>query len=273
MDNEMNIREVIARIDTLLQAGEDEKAEKELVDAIAGFASVEPDNIIGQSILLNELGGFYRGRGIFDKGEEAYLKAKSLLEEIKCYECVVDAPVPALGDCACNAQALSKLCLEKDYGEPQPHTEIIYGNESMTINYATTLNNLAGLYRMSGQLQKAVETFDAAIEVYENCEEYVPAEYLASVYSNKGLVYLDMQKTSQAKDLFLNAKEILEKSGEYTSSLGTTLSNLGAAFMIEKNVSEATTLFKKAKTLFEKVGDSAMAQSCETLLTQLGVGE
>lgn len=94
-------------------------------------------------------------------------------------------------------------------------------------------------------------------------------DYLASVYNNKGLVYLDIQKTDQAKAMFLNAKKILEKSGDYKFAMGTTISNLGFAFIIENKASEATPLFEEAKKLFEEVGSGDMAQSCETLLIRL----
>lgn len=269
MDKEMNLTKKIAEIDALLEAGEEAKAEEELRKAITQYAEAEPDNIIGQCVLLNELGGFYRSRGVFDKGEEAYLKAKNLLEEIRCREYIVDGPAPVPGCCVCNPRAYGASCFETGTQTPQSHTEIIYENETMSVNYATTLNNLAGLYRMNKQFQKAIDTFDAAINVYENCGGDVSPDYLASVYNNKGLVYLDIQKTDQAKAMFLNAKKILEKSGDYKFAMGTTISNLGFAFIIENKASEATPLFEEAKKLFEEVGSGDMAQSCETLLIRL----
>ena len=73
MNAKMNLNEIIAKIDALLKAGEDTKAEEVLVEAIARYAETEPGNIIGQSVLFNELGSFYRSRGVFDKSEEAFL--------------------------------------------------------------------------------------------------------------------------------------------------------------------------------------------------------
>lgn len=140
---------------------------------------------------------------------------------------------------------------------------------TMTINYATTLNNLAGLYRMDKQFKKAVDTFDAAIKVYENCKGDVLPDFLASCYSNKGLVYLDIQDVVQAKSMFLKAKEILEEGGDYKFALGTTISNLGFAFVMEKKFSEAIELFREAKALFAEVGNCEMAQNCEEFMAQL----
>jgi len=265
----MHISKVIAEVDALLQAGEDAKAEESLREAVAECIEAEPDNIVGQSVLLNELGGYYRSRGVFDKGEAAYLQAKTLLEETREHTGVVYDLAAGSGCCAHSALNHDVPCCEDSNAEHQSHTEIPYANGSMTANYATTLNNLAGLYRMCGQLQRAVDTFDAAIQVYENCDKGVSPDYLASVYSNKGLVYLDMQNTDQARSMFLKAKEILERDGDYPFALGTTISNLGFASVIDKRVPEAITLFQAAKVLFEKAGNGDMVQNCEKLLSRL----
>ncbi len=229
MNTEMDIKEIIAGIDALLQAGEDEKAEKELIQAIAQYTEVQPNHVVGQSILWNELGSFYRFRKIFDKGEEAYLKAKNLLESLR-----------------------------------------EHADESINVNYATTLNNLAGLYRMSHQLQKAMEMFDRAIAVYEGCAGSVSPDYLASVYNNKGLVSLDMKEVEQARTMFLKARKILEAGGDYKFALGTTLSNLAFASVFEKKFSEAAAFLREAKVLFEEAGSHEMAQTCEEFLWKLG---
>lgn len=229
MNDEMDIHELIAEIDITLNAGDDTAAEKKILDSIAKYSETCPDNLVGQSVLFNELGGFYRSRGFFDQGETAFLKAKDLLEQA--------------------------------------------GESPYTVNYATTLNNLAGLYRMSRQFQKAIASFDAAIDAYEHCTGDVPADYLASVYNNKGLLYLDLQDYPEAKSIFRKAEGILEKGGSYPFALGTTLSNLGFAFIAEKEYPEAAKHFKRAKSLFAEAGDDEMAQNCENMLLQLGVGQ
>lgn len=270
MNTNQTIKDIIAGIDVLLDAGEDAKAEEALQNAIASYTAAEPDNLVGQSVLLNELGGFYRNRGIFDKGEAAYGKAKSLLEQIRGAVYQVKGPVPDSGCCTCGVPG-SESCFPKDTGgETQCHTEVIFTSQSMTANYATTLNNLAGLYRMSGQLQKALDTFDKAICVYENCTEPVAPDTRASAYSNKGLVYLDMKQPKQARTMFQMAREILEEGGDYPFALGTTLSNLGFAAVIEKKCSEAIAFFRAAKVLFDTAGNGEMAQNCAECLSQLG---
>ena len=270
MSTERKIEEIIAEVDGLLEAGEDAKAEEGLLEAIAQYTAAQPGNVVGQSVLLNELGSFYRSRGSFVKGERAFLRAKALLEEIREHVCLVDGPDPAAGCCTCGPETCGSPF---GGGEGERHAEIIYANERMTANYATTLNNLAGLYRMTGQLEKALETFDAAIEVYENCPGKVAPDYLASGYNNKGLVYLDMRDAGRARAMFLRAKETLERGGDYKFAMGTTLSNLGFACVMEQKRPEAIAHFSQAKNLFEGAGNGEMARSCQELLSRLGAGQ
>lgn len=253
MNTETNMKEILAEIDALLSAGDDAKTEKGICEAISAYTEANPENVVGQSVLLNELGGFYRSRGIYDKGEAAYLKAKALLEKIQEYACLVE----------------DSACCGGDADEKQ-HAEVVFINQTGTQNYATTLNNLAGLYRMDGKPQKASETFDAAITVYENCEDEVAPDYLASVYSNKGLVSLDLGDPAGARTMFLKAKAILEAGGEYPFALGTTISNLGFAAVMERQYAEAEEYFEAAKILFESCGAEEMIKNCADILGRLG---
>lgn len=271
MSTEISIPDIIARADALTGAGEDARAETLLQSALAQYTREQPDNVVGQSVLLGELGGFYRARGRYAEGEAAYLKAKALLEQLQTCVCTVDGPDASSGCSACSPRDVP-FRREAEDGT-QRHVEIVLGNESLTENYATTLNNLAGLYRLSGQLQKAADTFDEAIRVYESCPGAVSPESLASVYSNKGLVYLDAREPAKAIPLFLKAKEILERGGNHALALGTTISNLGFAALLERRLPDAAARFREAKALFEVAGSADMARSCADLLAQLGAGE
>lgn len=263
MSTEINITEVIAAADALAAAGEDARAEETLRDAIARYAAARPDDAVGQSVLLNELGGFYRGRGIYDKGEAAYLKAKELLEQVRTCLRTADGPAVPAGCSACPAGD------DPFRRAGSSHVEIVLGSGSLTVNYATTLNNLAGLYRMAGQLDRAADTFDAAIEAYENCEETVPPDSLASVYNNRGLLCLDRRETAEAGAMFRKALEILRRSGDRGFALGTTVSNLGFAALLEGRTPDAAARFREAKALFEVAGSEEMAQNCADLLARL----
>lgn len=273
MSTERYIDKVIAELDTLLKAGEDEKAEETLIKAIDRHIEAEPEDVVGQSVLWNELGSFYRSRGVLDKGEQAFLKAKELLERIRGYVYTVDASARTAGCCTCGGHGCDTAFEKSVDGEPRGRVEILYGNESMTANYATTLNNLAGLYRMDKRFPEALDLFDAAIRVYEGCAETVSPDYFASGYNNKGLVYLDMRDTARARAMFRRAEEILGGNGAYKFAMGTTLSNLGFAAVMEGERSEAENLFRKAKTLFEETGSEDMARSCEELLSRIEAAE
>ena len=269
MEANLRINEIIAQADALLAAGDDAGAEKMLVEAIDRYAQDEPDQVVAQSVLCNELGGFYRSRGIFDKGEEAYLRAKALLEQLRGYVSLADGPVSDSGCCACNPYSGCGDARQVS----RSRREVFCANETTTSNYATVLNNLAGLYRMSGQLQKAADLFDRAIQVYETCSDSPSPDHIASSYNNKGLVYLDMRETDKARFMFLKAKEILERGGDYNFELGTTLSNLGFSCVMEKKYPEAAALFRQAEGLFERAGSREMVCSCQKILSQLEAGQ
>lgn len=231
--NEMNIREILKDVDTLLKQGEEAQVEKRLQDAIDYYKDFEPNNITVQMMLLNELGGFYRNRGVLDKGEVLYLQAKILFENSTCCGNVID------------------------------------DDEKMLVNYATTLNNLAGLYRMDHRYQEAIDFYEKAICIYEQVKNVVPLDYIASVYNNVGLLCLERQEVAQAKSLFLKGKELLEQDGTDVYALGTTISNLGFVYVNEKQYSKAKECFKEAKFFFEIAEATSMAENCEALLLRL----
>lgn len=273
MSTERYIDKAIAGIDALLKAGEDERAEEALVKAIEQYTGDEPEDLVGQSVLWNELGSFYRSRGVLDKGERAFLKAKALLERIRGYVYTVEASARTAGSCACGGRDCGAALEKSADGAEQGRVEIIYGNESMTANYATTLNNLAGLYRMAGRYPEALDMFDGAIRVYEGCGEAAPPDYFASGYNNKGLVYLDLRDTERARDMFRKAEEILGGDGTCKFAMGTTLSNLGFAAVLEKKYSEAAELFRTARALFEETGSRDMIRNCDGILSRIEAGE
>ncbi len=264
----MNVNELIAELDELLRKGDDAVTEAWLVETTAKFVETEPENVMGISVLFNELGSFYRARNILDKGEEAFLNAKAVLEETRGYTYILDGPAPE-GCCSCSTnQPLNYDAAASCTGEePKTHTEIVFTNESTTANYATTLNNLAGLYRMQGRFDEAAEMFDAAIAVYSECGN-AKKDFFASAYNNKGLVYLDKRDTEAAKACFNKALEIMGDES-FDSARGTTYANIGSADILAKDYRAALADFNMALPFFLKEGNAAMAASCEGIIKQL----
>ena len=75
-------------------------------------------------------------------------------------------------------------------------------------NYATTLNNLAGLYRLWGDKEKSFELFSRCRELYFSLSD-IPADVLASAFNNLGLLYLDKRQFAEAAEEFKKAEEII----------------------------------------------------------------
>lgn len=96
-------------------------------------------------------------------------------------------------------------------------------------NYATTLNNLAGLYRLSGDYDKSLEYFSRCRELYAALPG-IPADVLASSCSNLGLLYLDKKEFSMALSEFLRAREIIAAVPENLYVHAVTAGNMGYAY-------------------------------------------
>ena len=75
-------------------------------------------------------------------------------------------------------------------------------------NYATTINNLAGHYRVAGDFERSARYFSLCRELYEAMPE-LPVDVLASVCNNLGLLHLDAKRYSEAMDEFLRAGEMI----------------------------------------------------------------
>ena len=75
-------------------------------------------------------------------------------------------------------------------------------------NYATTLNNLAGLYRLWGKKDESLELFSRCRELYLSLPD-IPADVLASAFNNMGLLYLDKRQFAEAAEEFKKAEKII----------------------------------------------------------------
>lgn len=95
-------------------------------------------------------------------------------------------------------------------------------------NYATTINNLAGLYRLSGDFEESKELFAICREIYADLPG-VPADILASSCNNLGLLHLDKREFSEALEEFQRAEEIIAQVPENAYVHAVTAGNMGYA--------------------------------------------
>lgn len=263
----MEVKEIFEEYDRLCGSESDEALEAWLADKCAAYAAERPLDAVGQSALYNELGSFYRARGVYDKGEQAFLKAKALLEEIANIPMELEGPAVSCS-CCCPEGAES-------YAVPgEKHTEYVLSDHTGTSDYATTLNNLAGLYRLAGQYDKALDMFADAQKIYDGLDS-VPADVYASCYNNMGLVYLDLKRCENAAECFNRALAIAEKAENNGYILGTTTSNLAFSYMLSGDKAAAAAKLREAAEHFLRAGgeDDEMYKNCLDLAGRLENGK
>lgn len=75
-------------------------------------------------------------------------------------------------------------------------------------------NNLAGLYRLMGQLEKAEQHFQQALQIYEQTVGKEHFLYISGM-NNLGLVYQDMKRFAEAEVLHVRSLDV-EQAGWIT---------------------------------------------------------
>ncbi len=135
-------------------------------------------------------------------------------------------------------------------------------------NYATTLNNLAGLYRLSGDHGRSMEYFSRCREIYAALPG-IPADVLASSCSNLGLLYLDKKEYSKALSEFLRAEEIIAAVPDNLYVHAVTAGNMGYAHYGLGDIPSAAACMLKAAR-FAAGFDTQMQESYMELYRRLG---
>lgn len=112
-------------------------------------------------------------------------------------------------------------------------------------NYATTLNNLAGLYRMSGQFEESLRYFRQAQAIYDRNPD-TDYKTLASCHNNIALLYIRTGEADKAlAELSTAARMINGKPGnEYVTTV--TISNTAFALRKAGRIREAADKMKEA---------------------------
>lgn len=132
--------------------------------------------------------------------------------------------------------------------------EIKYGINDK--NYLNSLNNLAYLYNIDGQFDKAEILYIKTIEIRKKSLGENNSDYALSL-SNLATLYNDVGKYSLAESLHIKVLEIRQKIGSETSSeYLTTLNNLANCYNLQGKYSKAESLFKKVlKIRKETIGE------------------
>ncbi len=238
------VEELIKEYDAIVSAGRDDETEKWIVSTCEAYDRECPDDIAGRCALYNEAGSFYRHR---DRAQESiawFLRAKELME----------TPV-------CEVQSGCKTCY---YIANIPDEYFGYKETVLdrTVNYANTINNLAGAYRLTGQFEEAKAHFEKAIEIYEQNPD-IPEAVLCSGYNNLALVYLDLANDEEAVLQFRKSLSVLEKTANNYYEKATTYANMSVAYYRMGKREESVDCLRKADELYLAggLGNSAEYQA------------
>ena len=118
---------------------------------------------------------------------------------------------------------------------------------------ATSLNNLAELYRTQGQYAQAEPLYMRALQIDEKV--WGPDHpHVATDLNNLALLYQDKGQYAQAEPLFNRSLAIREKAlGPDHSDVAMSLNNLAAVYQNQGQYLQAGDLYKRAMAIDEKV--------------------
>ena len=227
------LQELLKEYDCLRETADDAELENWLKRACAAYDVECGEDLVGRASLYNELGSFYRGTGLYAKGEAAYRNAKALLEQ---------------------------------------------AGEATVLDYATTVNNLAGLYRLDKRFDQALEHFREAMRIYTGVPG-TPPQIFASVYNNLALVYIDMQQYDAALSELDTAMSMLGDGTDALYELATTCGNMAVVFVGLGRLREAHTYMQRAVEIYASMlgeahptyqGSVRFLQMLERALSQNG---
>lgn len=120
-----------------------------------------------------------------------------------------------------------------------------------TVDYATSLQNIANAHRAAGLLQESLDFYNQTFKIYEN---NIPAgDYrFASLNNNIALLYQEMGNFQMAVEHLKKALCIIEQIEGEEIAVAITKSNLGASLLELDKVDEAIAYLEEALKTYRK---------------------
>lgn len=135
----------------------------------------------------------------------------------------------------------------------------IYSNELLslledenmegTIEYATSLLNIANADRASGDLEESMDFYKEAYEIYN--KKLDSKNFLfASINNNMALLYQEMKDYSEASECLKRALKVIESHPEKIIEKAITLSNLAQSELRDEKYEDAKSHIEAAMSIF-----------------------
>lgn len=120
-----------------------------------------------------------------------------------------------------------------------------------TVDYATSLQNVANAYRAAGKLAESLEVYKEVFSIYN---ENIPSDdyRMASLNNNIALLYQEMNDFPMAVQHLKKALSIIEKIEGMDIEVATTYTNLAASLIEINQASQAEDYLKKALEIFDR---------------------
>ncbi len=120
-------------------------------------------------------------------------------------------------------------------------------------DFASSLNNLAELYRLQGNYQQAEPLYQRSLTIREKVLGNVHPDVATSL-NNLAILYRLQGKYQQAEPLYQRSLAIYEKVlGKEHLSVASSLNNLAALYQAQGNYQQAEPLYQRSLTIYEKV--------------------
>ncbi|NLF43025.1 MAG: hypothetical protein GX587_10050, partial [Bacteroidales bacterium] len=160
-----------------------------------------------------------------------------------------------------NAQSQRIVPISKDKQDKIDQLEELYKmaeQKNELSKAASALNQITYIYWENGRPDKAIETFNRVIPIYEKQNDL---ENLHKIYSNIGLIYLDMEDVRNAKQAFVKGVQVKRRMGD-KKGISSALVDLSYVLALGKEYQEAITSLEEAMKI-------ALEGNFETLLPSI----
>lgn len=153
--------------------------------------------------------------------------------------------------------------LFKMYRNNDPVKAMLYTEQALILAHsindysgiASSLNNKGVLYRHSGNLDKALDSYIEALKIQEE-QQFDDA--VAYTHSNIGTIYSLKNEYQKALEYFLKANTQFESIGHNLRSIGT-LNNIGNVYSNMNKYEDALGYYLKSDKLYDELADQSQA--------------
>ena len=242
---DMNIKEVLTELDKLYEQNRINEVEPFMQDKLV--TAKKENDTAGMITIVNEMIGFYRDMGAYEKALHYCEQVIALMKE-----CGFEGTVPFATTLLNVANAYRAAGKWDDAEQAYKQVEAIYAGNvpANDYRYASLYNNWSLLYQEEGKFEKAKISLEQALTIISKFNN--TQIEIASTHTNLATTLLRLGETKEAMDHLILALSIFEEDGGRDFHYSAALSAMGDAKYLSKDLSAAADYYEKAMTELEK---------------------